>query len=246
MRIDGRSNDQVRSLKFDMGFVSNPYSSVLLSMGKTVVLCTASVDEVIPSFIKSKDKDEQHGWITAEYSMLPGATQQRFRRERGGRPLGGRTQEIQRLIGRSLRAVIDLKKLGIRTITVDCDVLQADGGTRTASINGAFAAVVVAIDKLMKAGKINSNPINSYVAAISCGVKNGDILVDLCYQEDFDTDVDLNVVMTNDERFLEIQGTAEHNPFTNSELQNVLELSQKAINSIIDVQKSSIEAYLTE
>lgn len=242
MRLDKRNNSQMRSLTFQCGFTQNPLGSVMVSMGNTMVLCTASVEESVPGFLKNSSPAK--GWVTAEYSLLPGSTHSRFQRERGHRQVSGRTHEIQRLIGRSLRAVIDQRKLGARTITVDCDVVQADGGTRTAAINGAFVALSLAVDKLIKAGKLVDNPILDNVAAISCGIVEGDLLVDLCYEEDSNADVDMNIVMTGGGKFLEVQGTAEKTPFQKQRLLDMLSVSGEAIEGIMQQQNDLLNTYL--
>lgn len=233
-RSDGRKTDELRPLSIEPGFTDVPDASVLIRMGRTVVLCTASVDERVPRWKDSPDNTS--GWITAEYSMLPGATSPRFRREvsRGGP--GGRTYEIQRLIGRSLRAVADLEALGPRTITLDCDVLQADGGTRTASITGAFVALALACDKLLKAEKIAKIPLKDTVAAISCGVVQGQALLDLPYVEDVAADVDMNVIMTGSGRFVEIQGTGEEATFSDEDLSELLRLARTGLAEIRQAQ----------
>ena len=234
VRIDGRTHDQLRPLAFTPNFTDVPDASVLIKMGRTTVLCTASVEERVPRWMHSPENTS--GWITAEYSMLPGSTSPRFRREVTSGGVKGRTQEIQRLIGRSLRAVADLSKLGPRTIYLDCDVLQADGGTRTASICGAFVALALACEKLRAAGIIDSIPLTSTVAAISCGLVDGQILLDLPYVEDAAADVDMNVVMTGQGRFIEIQGTGEEATFSEDELATLLSLARKGIKEITALQ----------
>lgn len=224
-----------RKIKFTNNI--NPYAhgSVQVEFGNTKVYITASVEEMVPPFLKGKSQ----GWVTAEYSMLPGATNTRNQRERS--KVGGRTQEIQRLIGRSLRSVIDLKKLGERTITVDCDVLVADGGTRTASISGGFIAISLAVKKLIEQKKITENPIKSSIGALSVGIsKEGQILADLNYQEDSSCHTDMNVVMTDDGKFVEIQGTAEGNPFSESELQGLLSCAKEALQTVFAEQKRAL------
>jgi ribonuclease PH len=199
-------------------------------------LCNASISEDIPSFLKGKGK----GWVTAEYSMLPRSTQDRSPRESAKGKIGGRTHEIQRLIGRSLRAVVDLQKLGERQIVVDCDVLQADGGTRTASINGAFLALTDAVSKLQKKGILDQSPIKEAVAAVSVGLVKGKPVLDLCYEEDSSADVDFNVVMTGSNRFVEVQGTAEKEPFSHQQLATLLSLAQKGIGEVFKAQKKAM------
>ncbi|MDE2798550.1 MAG: ribonuclease PH [Gemmatimonadota bacterium] len=205
--------------------------SALIKMGDTHVICTASVENRVPHFLVGKNT----GWITAEYAMLPRSTHTRSERETRGTK--GRTQEIQRLIGRALRAVIDLKKLGSRTLWIDCDVLQADGGTRTASISGAYVAVVDAIDKLKNEGRITKNPLGDSVAAVSVGIIGNTPLLDLCYAEDATAEVDMNIVMTGQGNFVEVQGTAEGNPFTFDQMQHLITLAQKGISEITQLQR---------
>ena len=209
MRPDGRKNSQIRKMTIHKGYLKHASGSCLIEMGHTKVLCSATVEEKVPAFLKGKGK----GWLTAEYGMLPASCSQRISREVSkGRP-SGRTHEIQRLIGRSLRAVVDLEKLGERTIWIDADVIQGDGGTRTASITGGFIALEQAVEKLMREGALTENPIRDYVAAISVGIVGGIPLLDLCYEEDSTAEVDMNVVMTGGGKFVEVQGTAEGNPF---------------------------------
>src|SRR5689334_12526695 len=209
MRTEGRAHDQLRPVRMTPGFISQAEGSVLIEVGRTRVICTATVEETVPSFLKGQGK----GWITSEYSMIPRATSTRTTRESTTGKKSGRTQEIQRLIGRSLRTAIDLNKLGERTLWLDCDVIEADGGTRTASITGAFVAMCLAIQKIRQSGALEKNPIRSFVAAISVGVIGGAPMVDLNYAEDSTADVDFNLVMTDSDEFVEIQGTAERNPF---------------------------------
>ena len=225
MRPDGRQNNELRPISFERDFTTMAAGSVLVSFGETRVLCTASVDESVPRWMKGSGK----GWVTAEYSMLPGSSSERIRRR-----VSGRDQEIQRLIGRSLRAVVDMKELGERQITVDCDVLQADGGTRTASICGGYVALHDAITRLGLATK----PIIDNCAAISVGILDGEARLDLPYVEDSVADVDMNVVMTGSGNFIEVQGTAEGAPFSRSELDALLSLAEKGIGEIIDAQRS--------
>ena len=234
-RLDGRAANEMR--KLDISLDSAPYAegSCLISTGRTRVLCAASVDEGLPSWRERS----QAGWVTAEYSMLPRATHTRSRRERS--KLGGRTQEIQRLIGRSLRSVVDLKALGPRTIIVDCDVLQADGGTRTASITGASVALWSALDGLMKEGLIERNPMREMVAAVSVGIVDGDPLLDLDYPEDSLAQVDLNVVATGEGRLVEVQGTAEGHPFTRAELDDLMDLALAGVGRLIRSQQGAVE-----
>ncbi len=223
----------IRPIEFVRSFTRYAEGSVLVSMGNTKVLCNASISEDVPSFLKGKGK----GWVTAEYSMLPRSTQDRSPRESAKGKIGGRTHEIQRLIGRSLRAVVDLEKLGERQIVIDCDVLQADGGTRTASINGAYVALTDAIEKLQKKGLLKSSPIKEPVAAVSVGIVKGKPVLDLCYEEDSSADVDFNVVMTGSGRFVEVQGTAEKEPFSHQQLATLLALAEKGIGEVFKAQK---------
>ena len=230
-RIDGRRPDQLRPVSIERGFMKHAEGSALIKMGDTHVICTASVENRVPHFLVGKNT----GWITAEYAMLPRSTHTRSERETRGTK--GRTQEIQRLIGRALRAVIDLKKLGSRTLWIDCDVLQADGGTRTASISGAYVAVVDAIDKLKNEGSITKNPLGDSVAAVSVGIIGNTPMLDLCYAEDATAEVDMNIVMTGQGNFVEVQGTAEGNPFTLDQMQHLIALGQKGISEITQLQR---------
>jgi ribonuclease PH len=236
MRKDGRKNDELRPVKITKGYITTAEGSVLIEVGQTKVICTASIEEKVPPFLK----DTGRGWITAEYGMLPRATSTRSIRESVTGRIGGRTHEIQRLIGRSLRSVVDLDKLGERTVWIDCDVIQADGGTRTASITGAYVALVEAMRYAVRNGIIENNPVRSMVAAVSVGVVNGELLLDLCYEEDFQAEVDMNVVMTDEGRFVEVQGTAEGVPFTKETLQDLLSLAEKGIKKLIKIQKESL------
>jgi ribonuclease PH len=232
MRRDGRQPDDLRPLTFDRDYTEMAAGSVLVSMGKTRVLCTASVDERVPPWMRGKGT----GWVTAEYSMLPGSTPERSNREvNKGKP-SGRTQEIQRLIGRSLRSVCDMALMGERQILVDCDVLQADGGTRTASISGAYVALHDACTRLVAAGKLPAHPLTTACAAVSVGVVDAVALLDLDYSEDVRAEVDMNVVMTGTGRFVEVQGTAEGLAFTRAELDDLLGLAEHGIASILDAQ----------
>lgn len=230
-RIDGRRPDQLRPTSIERGFMKHAEGSALIKMGDTHVICTASVENRVPHFLVGKNT----GWITAEYAMLPRSTHTRSERETRGTK--GRTQEIQRLIGRALRAVIDLKKLGSRTLWIDCDVLQADGGTRTASISGAYVAVVDAIDKLKNEDSITKNPLGDSVAAVSVGIIGNTPMLDLCYAEDATAEVDMNIVLTGQGNFVEVQGTAEGNPFTFDQMQHLIALGQKGISEITQLQR---------
>ena len=236
LRVDGRKPDQLRPVSLETGIAPAALGSVRVSMGNTQVLCAVSVDEEVPRWMKQNKTPG--GWLTAEYSMLPYSTSDRCRREAAAGKVSGRTQEIQRLIGRSLRAVVDLEKLGPRTVWIDCDVLQADGGTRTASITGAFVALRIAVDRLLADGRLTENPIREAVAAVSVGVVDGRPLLDLCYPEDLAAAVDMNLVMTASGRFVEVQGTAEDEPFTPDELEALLGLGRKGIKKLLAAQKT--------
>ena len=237
-RPSGRAPDQLRAIKIDRHFTHHAEGSVLIACGDTRVLCTASVEERVPPWLRGKGE----GWVTAEYGMLPRATSERTQREaaRGGQ--GGRTMEIQRLIGRSLRACVDRAALGERVITLDCDVLQADGGTRTASITGAYVALVDAVNVLMQRGALKRNPIHGAVAAVSVGVYQGTPVLDLDYAEDSNCDTDMNVVMNDGGGFIELQGTAEGHAFRREELDALLALAQKGIAELIEAQRAALAA----
>jgi len=237
MRPDGRNENEVRSVKIQRSFIENAEGSVLISIGNTRVICTASIEDRVPPFLK----DQKRGWVTAEYSMLPRATHTRTLRESTTGRISGRTHEIQRLIGRALRSVVDLSGLGERTIWIDCDVLQADGGTRTASITGAFICLSDALKYALRNGLIEKSPLKDYLAAISVGIVHGKPMVDLCYAEDSIAEVDMNVVMTGNGRFVEIQGTAEGVPFSRDSLDMLIKLAEKGINNLIAIQKKYIE-----
>lgn len=234
MRIDNRENNQLRPMSFVRNFTKHAEGAVLVSYGDTKVLCTASIETQVPRWLKGTGK----GWITAEYGMLPRATHERTQREAAKGKQSGRTQEIQRLIGRSLRAMVDLEKLGENTIHIDCDVLQADGGTRTASITGAAVALVDALEKLQAAKKLKADPLVGLVAAVSVGIKNGEVLLDLNYSEDSSCDTDLNVVMTQKGEFIEIQGTAEEKPFTRAQVDEMLAIAEESIKQLIAEQQA--------
>jgi ribonuclease PH len=236
-RIDGRTANQLRKVTIKRDYLKFALASCLIEMGNTRVICSASSEEKVPPFLKDTGK----GWVTAEYGMLPGSCTERIQRESSRGKVGGRTHEIQRLIGRSLRAVCDLTKLGERAIWIDCDVVQGDGGTRTASITGSFIALSDAIAKLRKQGKISENPIIDYVAAVSVGMVGGGPALDLCYQEDSKADVDMNLVMTGSGQLIEIQGTAEHAPFSKNELDRLLALGKKGISELIQIQKRFVK-----
>ena len=235
MRPSGRAPDELRPLSFVRGYTAHAEGSVLVGFGGTRVLCTASVEEGVPSFLRGKSQ----GWVTAEYGMLPRATHTRSAREAARGKQSGRTQEIQRLIGRALRAVVDLKALGERTITVDCDVLQADGGTRTAAITGGFVALADAIDTLIKRRALSANPIHGQVAAVSVGIFRGIPVLDLDYAEDSNAETDMNVVMNSGGAFVEVQGTAEGHAFRRHELDRLLDLASQGIARLHEAQQSA-------
>lgn len=236
MRIDSRKNDELRPVKFETDFVIHPEGSVLCSFGKTRVLCNVSIEDDVPRWMKEQEKPG--GWLTAEYAMLPRATHTRSKRETL-RP-SGRTQEISRLIGRALRAAIDLEKLGARTCRIDCDVLQADGGTRTASVTGAYVALMIALNKLIAKGELKKDLILSPVAAISVGILNAEPMLDLCYEEDVAADVDANLVMNGQGDLIEVQGTAEGVPFSRAEFNKLLDLADLGIKELIKMQQAAI------
>jgi len=235
MRRDGRPAEALRPVRFHVDFTENPLASVLIEMGRTRVLCTVSEELSVPRFLAGTGR----GWVTAEYSLLPGSTDRRTEREAARGKLSGRTQEIQRLIGRSLRAVVDLSQLGERTLWVDCDVLQADGGTRTASITGAYAALAIGVGRLRGRGVLASDPLLDSVAAVSVGVVDGRIVVDLPYEEDSRAEVDMNVVATGRGRFVEVQGTAENGTFAPEDLERMTRL---ALAGIGELTKHQLEA----
>jgi ribonuclease PH len=233
-RSDNRAPGQMRPVEITPDYINTAEGSVLIAVGNTRVICTASIEEVVPAFMRNSGK----GWITAEYSMLPRSTLTRTPREVSkGRP-SGRTHEIQRLIGRSLRAVVDLQKLGERTIWIDCDVIQADGGTRTASITGAFVALGLALEKLVQAGTLASIPLRDFVAAVSVGIVDGEILLDLCYEEDSRAGVDMNFVMTADHKLVEVQATAEHQLFNENQFTKMISLAREGVESLIAKQQA--------
>ena len=233
MRADGRARDDLRHVKLTPDFITHAEGSVLIEAGHTRVIVTASVEDGVPSFLKGTGK----GWITGEYGMLPRATEDRTPREAARGKQSGRTLEIQRMIGRTLRAVADLKALGERTVWVDCDVIQADGGTRTASITGAFVAVALALERMVAAGILRKVPLIDSVAAISVGIVDEELLLDLIYEEDSRAQVDMNVVMTGSGRFVEVQATAEGRPYTQRELQSLIELAAGGIHTLTEVQQ---------
>ena len=233
MRIDNRKHDEMRPVNIERDYLLHPYGSVLIQMGDTKVICTAMVEDKVPHFLKNTGT----GWVTAEYSMLPGSTMTRKMRDSTKGRVDGRNQEIQRLIGRSLRSVVDLKKLGERTVWIDCDVIQADGGTRTASITGAYIALVDALHKLYQKEDMKEFPITGYLSAISVGVGEEGPILDLCYQEDHKAKVDMNVVMGDNGQFVEVQGTGETGTFSRKELDQLLDLAEKGTEELIDLQK---------
>ena len=235
-RIDGRRHDQLRPVRITPGYLNFAEGSALIELGQTRVLCAATIEDRVPQFLKGKGS----GWVTAEYSMLPRSTETRTRREASEGRVGGRTHEIQRLIGRSLRAVTDMTALGERAITLDCDVLQADGGTRTAAITGAYVALQQALAVLGKKTKLSANPVRQAVAATSVGVVGGKILLDLCYAEDSRAAVDFNVVMTDQGRYVEVQGTAEHEPFEHSVMEEMLALASAGIRRLFVSQREAL------
>lgn len=237
MRIDGRKNDQVRHSKVTRNYIKHAEGSVLIEVGDTKVICTASIEDKVPPFLKGTGE----GWITAEYNMLPRSTATRKVRDIARLKLDGRTMEIQRLIGRALRSVVDLKALGEKTIWIDCDVIQADGGTRTTSITGAFIALVDAVNKIHKQKSFKVYPIRKFVCATSVGIVGEEKLLDLCYEEDSNAKVDMNIIGTDDGQFVEIQGTGEEAPFTRSELNEILDLGEKGIKQMIQLQKDCLK-----
>lgn len=237
MRTSLRSNDALRPIRITRHYTKHAEGSVLIECGDTKVICTATVEESVPPFLRGQNQ----GWVTAEYGMLPRSTGSRMRREAASGKQSGRTQEIQRLIGRSLRTVVDMQKLGERQILIDCDVIQADGGTRTASITGAYVALCDAIKSLMDKGLLTENPIKNQVAAISVGIVEGKALLDMDYSEDANCETDMNVVMTLDGKFIEIQGTAEGEAFSFDEMQAMLNLAQSGIKTLMQLQTDSIK-----
>ncbi|MGL5352218.1 MAG: ribonuclease PH [Clostridium sp.] len=237
MRIDGRKNEQVRSAKITRNYTKYAEGSVFIEVGDTKVICTASIENKVPPFLKGSGE----GWITAEYNMLPRATGNRKPRDISRLKLDGRTMEIQRLIGRTLRSVIDLKALGEKTIWIDCDVIQADGGTRTTSITGAFVALVDAVNKLHKQKPFKVYPVRNFVSATSVGIVGDEKVIDLCYEEDSKAKVDMNVIGTDEGEFIEVQGTGEESPFKRSELNELLDLAEKGLKQMVQLQKDSLK-----
>lgn len=240
MRYENRETNELRNVEILPGYIKHPEGSVLISFGDTKVICSASVEDRVPPFMRGKGK----GWITAEYSMLPRATEQRNIRESSKGKVTGRTMEIQRLIGRSLRSVVDLDKIGERTVWIDCDVIQADGGTRTASITGAFVAMGLAFENLIKEGKVKSNPLKGYLAAISVGIdEQQNAMLDLDYVEDSQANVDMNVIMTSDGELVEVQGTGEEATFSRKQLNEMLDLAEKGIGELFLMQKKVLGSF---
>ncbi|MBI4335058.1 MAG: ribonuclease PH [Candidatus Omnitrophica bacterium] len=237
MRANGRGTEELRKLKITKNFMKFAEGSCLIEFGSTKVICTASLEEAVPPFLRGKGE----GWVTSEYGMLPRSCKSRVAREASRGKLSGRTQEIQRLVGRSLRSVVDLGELGERTIWIDCDVIQADGGTRTASITGSFVALIDALEKMRKGGILGRIPVSDYVAAVSVGILDGRTLLDLDYAEDSNAQVDMNLVMTSAGKIIEIQGTAEGEPFSEAELDKLLQHGKKGISKIIEAQKRSLK-----
>lgn len=238
MRNDGRKAGQLRPVHITTGFIRHSDGSALIELGNTRVICTATVEEQVPAFLRETTK----GWVTAEYGMLPGSSRERIPRESARGRVGGRTHEIQRLIGRSLRAVTNLELLGSRTIWLDCDVIEADGGTRTASVTGAYVSLALAVRRLRAEGKILSDPLITSVAAVSAGIVDARPILDLRYDEDSRAEVDMNFVMTAKGRFIEVQGTAESKPFTKSQLDRLCELAMKGIAQLTAVQREALDA----
>ena len=239
-RVDGRKNDQLRPVRIIRNYLKHAEGSVLMEVGETRVICSASVEERLPRFMEDPTQKRGGGWVTAEYSMLPRSTKTRNQRESSRGRVGGRTQEIQRLIGRSLRAVMDMKLLGERTVWLDCDVVQADGGTRTASITGAFIALWDACSYLIDRKRIKEMPITDFVAATSVGIIDGQGMLDLCYTEDFAADVDMNIVVTGQGEFVEIQGTAEESPFSRDAANELIDLAVGGIEQLISLQRKML------
>ncbi|MCK9431059.1 MAG: ribonuclease PH [Candidatus Omnitrophica bacterium] len=238
MRIDGRGLDKIRKVTITRNYIKYPEGSCLIELGNTKVICTASVEETVPPFLRNSGT----GWVTAEYGMLPRSCGSRIQRGKDS----GRTYEIQRLIGRSLRSVTEMKYLGERTIWVDCDVIQGDGGTRTASITGSFVALVDALQKLKKEGKIDRIPIQEYIAATSVGILNDNMILDLCYEEDSKAEVDMNVIMTGKGEFIEVQGTAERKPFSKEKMDGMMDLAKKGIEELFSIQRKLVGDILSK
>ena len=236
IRTDNRLNDELRQVKITRNYLLHPEGSVLIEMGNTKVICTAMIEDRVPPFLKGTGK----GWVSAEYSMIPGSTGVRKSRDVNKGKIDGRSQEIQRLIGRSLRSVVDLEGFGERTLWIDCDVIQADGGTRTASITGAFVAMTDAFSKLKNDGLIKKIPIKSFVSAVSVGIYNGEPILDLCYEEDSKAEVDMNIVMTDKGQFVEVQGTGEEATFSYDELMQLISLAAKGCHNLYNIQRNAL------
>lgn len=241
-RSDNRAPDQMRPVSITPEYIPTAEGSALIAVGNTRVICTASVEETVPQFLRNSGR----GWVTAEYGMLPRSTLTRSPREAARGRIGGRTHEIQRLIGRSLRAVTDMQKLGERSILIDCDVIQADGGTRTAAITGAFVALGLAAEKLVQAGTLKASPLRDFVAAVSIGIVEGEILLDLCYEEDSRADVDMNLVMTGDGKFVEVQASAERQAFDDAQLQAMMKMARTGLGSLLSKQKEVLKHLAVE
>ncbi|MEF8873270.1 MAG: ribonuclease PH [Candidatus Thermoplasmatota archaeon] len=237
MSRENRANDELRKTAIRPDYLENPDGSALIETGKTKVICTVMIEESLPPWIEEEEAD--HGWLTAKYGMLPGSGEDRIRRERRGAK--GRTKEIQRLIGRSLRGGIDLGKVGPRTFWIDCDVLQADGGTRTASITGAWVALKLTVDKMLENGDLDEDPMKKQVAATSVGIVDGEELLDLCYEDDFNADVDMNVVMDDEDNFIEVQATGEEAVFSREQHDKLLDLAEKGIDELLEAQREVFE-----
>lgn len=237
VRTDGRASDELRAVRITPGYLPYAEGSVLIEVGQTRVVCAATIEDRVPPFLRNTGQ----GWVTAEYAMLPRSTQQRTQRETGRGGPSGRTHEIQRLIGRSLRAITDMKNLGERTITLDCDVIQADGGTRTAAITGSFVALALANKRLLKFGKVTRSLVTNQVAAVSVGIVEGVPMLDLKYDEDSRAEVDMNVICTGDGRFIEVQGTAERDPFSRQQMDLLLDLATSGIALLLNIQRETIE-----
>ncbi len=236
-RSDNRTSDQMRPVNIIPGYISTAEGSCLMEVGNTRVICTATIEDSVPQFLRNSGK----GWVTAEYGMLPRATLTRSPREVTKGRAGGRTHEIQRLIGRSLRAVTDMEKFGERTLFIDCDVIQADGGTRTASITGAFVAMGLAMIAMVEAGALTAAPIRDYVAATSVGIVDGEVMLDLCYEEDSRADVDMNLVITGSKKLVEVQATAEHRPFDDAQLAQMMSLARAGIEALVERQRQVLK-----
>lgn len=241
-RDNNRSNNELRTIKITRNYIIHPDGSVLIEVGNTKVICTAIVEDRVPPFLKGTGK----GWVSAEYSMIPGSTKTRKARDINKLKIDGRSQEIQRLIGRSLRSVVDLEAIGERTIWIDCDVIQADGGTRTASITGAFVAMADAFYKLLKRKEIEKMPIRAFVSAVSVGILKDETIIDLCYEEDSAAEVDMNIVMTNKGEFVEVQGTGEEATFTHNDLMSLISLATKGCQELYNIQRDALGEEISE